>query len=139
MTVAGLDARADRSFPGSGSALLFLFFGWAGEPADPASRSITVTREDRAALALQWERTMQRPPTDAELDTLVENFLREEVLYREAIRLGLDRDDPVVRKRLANKMDYLAASMARNGGSIRRDAGRLAGGTSRTLRAGCAV
>jgi len=91
---------------------LFLYFGWLGEPADPASRAITVTREDRAALALQWERTMQRPPTDAELDIMVETFLREEVLYREAIRLGLDRDDPVVRKRLSNKMDYLAASMA---------------------------
>lgn len=94
------------------AAMLFLYFGWVGEPADPASRTITIMREDRAALALQWERTMQRPPTDAELDTMVENFLREEVLYREAIRLGLDRDDPVVRKRLANKMDYLAASMA---------------------------
>lgn len=94
------------------AAVLFLFFGWVGEPADPASRAITITREDRAALALQWERTMQRPPSDAELDMMVESFLREEVLYREAIRLGLDRDDPVVRKRLANKMDYLAASMA---------------------------
>ncbi len=94
------------------AAVLFLYFVWVGEPADPASRTITVTREDRAAMALQWERTMQRPPTDAELDALVEIFLREEVLYREAIRLGLDRDDTVVRKRLANKMDYLAASMA---------------------------
>ncbi len=91
---------------------LFLYFAWVGEPADPASRTITLTREDRAAMALQWERTMQRPPTDAELDALVDIFLREEVLYREAIRLGLDRDDMVVRKRLANKMDYLAASMA---------------------------
>lgn len=91
---------------------LFLFFGWVGEPADPASRTIIVTREDRAVMALQWERTMQRPPTDAELGTMVDAFLREEVLYREAVRLGLDRDDPVVRKRLANKMDYLAASMA---------------------------
>lgn len=95
-----------------GGAALFTFFAWQGEPADPASRTITVTREDRALLALQWEQTMQRPPTDAELDSMVETFLREEVLYREALRLGLDRDDPVVRKRLANKMDYLAASMA---------------------------
>ena len=94
------------------AAALFVYFAWLGEPADPASRTITVTREDRAAMALQWERTMQRPPTDAELDAMVGIFLREEVLYREAIRLGLDRDDTVVRKRLANKMDYLAASMA---------------------------
>lgn len=93
-------------------AILFAFFAWRGEEADPASRQITVTLEDRAQLALQWERTMQRPPTDAELDSLTETWLREEILYREALRLGLDRDDAVVRKRLANKMDYLAGSIA---------------------------
>ncbi len=94
-----------------GGALLFAFFLWQGQPADPASRSISVTREDRAVLALQWEQTMQRPPTDAELDGMVKAYVHEEILYREALRLGLEQDDPVVRKRLANKMDYLASSM----------------------------
>ena len=92
-------------------AALFGLFAWQGEPADTASRTITITREDRARLAVEWERTMQRPPTDAELDDQVEHLLREEILYREALRLGLDRDDAVVRKRMANKMDFLAASM----------------------------
>ena len=93
-------------------AALFVLFAWQGEPADPASRTIAVAGEDRARLALQYERTMKRPPTDAELDMLTEQFVREEVLYREALRLGLDRDDAVVRKRMANKMDFLAQSMA---------------------------
>lgn len=93
-------------------AAVFAYFVWQGEPADPASRQITITQEDRARLALQWQRMMQRPPTDAELDSLTQTWLREEVLYREALRLGLDRDDAVVRKRLANKMDYLATSIA---------------------------
>ena len=91
---------------------VWLFLAWQGEPADPASRAITVTQEDRARMALQWQRMMQRPPTDAELDSLTQTWLREEILYREALRLGLDRDDAVVRKRMANKMDFLAASMA---------------------------
>jgi hypothetical protein len=93
-------------------AAIFLFLAWQGEEADPASRTIAVTREDRARLALQWERSTGRIPTDAELDALTERHVREEVLYREALRLGLDRDDAVLRKRLANKMDYLAESMA---------------------------
>lgn len=93
-------------------AVLFALFAWQGEPADPASRTIDVSLEDRARLALQYERTMKRPPTDGELDTLTEQYVREEVLYREALRLGLDRDDAVVRKRMANKMDFLAQSMA---------------------------
>ncbi|MGB7374362.1 peptidyl-prolyl cis-trans isomerase [Pontixanthobacter sp.] len=93
-------------------AVLFAFFAWKGAPADPSSRDITISREDRAQLALQWQRTMQRAPTDAELDSLTQTWLREEVLYREALRLGLERDDAVVRKRLANKMEYLATSIA---------------------------
>lgn len=95
-----------------GGLLLWLLFAWQGEPADPASRSITVTREDRARMALQWQRMMQRPPTDTELGSLTQTWLREEILYREALRLGLDRNDAVVRKRMANKMDFLATSMA---------------------------
>lgn len=94
-----------------GGAALWLFLAWQGTPADPASRTIHITQEDRARMALQWQRMMQRPPTDAELDSLTQSWLREEVLYREALRLGLDRDDAVVRKRMANKMDMIAASM----------------------------
>ncbi len=94
-----------------GGLVLWLVLAWTGEPTDPASRSITVTEEDRARMALQWQRMMQRPPTDAELDSLTQTWLREEILYREALRLRLDRNDAVVRKRLANKMDFLATAM----------------------------
>ena len=93
-------------------ALLFALFAWRGEEADPESRSIDVNREVQASLALQFETMMQRPPTDAELDGLIERWLRDEVLYREALRLGLDRDDAVVRRRLAKKMDALASAQA---------------------------
>ncbi len=111
MTLPGWTREPLVHFLAAGAAIVLLL-AWQGEEVDPASRSITVTQEDRARLALQWERTMSRPPTDAELDALTERFIREEVLYREALRLGLDRDDAVLRKRLANKMDYLAGSMA---------------------------
>src|SRR3546814_4656079 len=55
---------------------------------------------------------MHRPPTEAELDSQIERFVRDDVLYREALRLGLDRDDAVVRRRLAQKMDMLASAQA---------------------------
>jgi hypothetical protein len=92
--------------------LLFALFAWLGEPVDPASRSITVGKEEQARIALQWELTNGRPPTDAELAAQVDRYVRDEVLYREALRMGLDRDDAVVRQRMASKMDYLAASAA---------------------------
>ncbi|MBX7532603.1 peptidyl-prolyl cis-trans isomerase [Qipengyuania sp. 1XM1-15A] len=81
-----------------------------GDPVDPAERTITLSREQQAGLALGFERTMGRPPTDAELDAQIDRWTREEVLYREALRLGLDQGDPVVRRRLAAKMDELAGA-----------------------------
>jgi peptidyl-prolyl cis-trans isomerase C len=95
-----------------GGSLIFAFFAWRGEEADPASRVIAVDREVQAQIALDYERTMQRPPTDAELAALTERWVREEVLYREALRMGFDAGDPVVRRRLAKKMDFLATSSA---------------------------
>lgn len=95
-----------------GGALIFVFFLWRGEEVDPASRTIDVTPEIQAQIALDYERTMQRLPTDRELDGLIGQWVREEVLYREALRLGFDANDPVVRRRLAKKMEFLAASSA---------------------------
>lgn len=95
-----------------GGAAIFMLFAWRGEPVDPADRTIAVDREQQALIALDFERTMQRPPTDAELDKLIEGWVREEVLYRKSLRLGLDQNDPVVRRRLAKKMDFLASSQA---------------------------
>jgi hypothetical protein len=93
-------------------AAIYLALGWFGNPVDPASRTITLTDDDRAGIALGFERTVGRAPTDAEMDGLVDRWVREEVLYREALRLGLDRDDAVVRRRLSTKMDELAAASA---------------------------
>ena len=91
-------------------AVIWALLALNGEPVDPADRTIVLTREDQGALALGFERTMGRPPTDAELAAQVERWVREEVLYREALRLGLDDGDPVVRRRLAAKMDELAGA-----------------------------
>lgn len=59
-------------------------------------------------LAAVFERGWQRQPTETELEGLVQNFIREEVLYREALKLGLDSDDTVIRRRLRMKMEFLA-------------------------------
>ena len=93
-------------------AVIYLGLAWFGNPVDPASRTITLGDEHRAGLALGFERTTGRPPTDAEMDGLVERWVREEVLYREALRLGLDDGDAVVRRRLSTKMNELAGASA---------------------------
>lgn len=83
-----------------------------GDPVDPASRTIALPRERQEGIALGFERMMGRPPTDAEMDAAIARWVREEVLYREALRLGLDEGDAVVRRRLATKMDELAGAEA---------------------------
>ena len=59
-------------------------------------------------LAGQFEAVWRRRPTEAELAGLIEDFVREEVYYREALALGLDRDDTVIRRRLRQKMEFLS-------------------------------
>jgi peptidyl-prolyl cis-trans isomerase C len=93
-------------------AVIFAVLTWHGSPDDPASRTIALTRDAQARLSVNFAEIMGRPPTQAELDAVIDNWVREEVLYREALRLGLDQGDAVVRKRLAQKMDVIAASEA---------------------------
>jgi peptidyl-prolyl cis-trans isomerase C len=78
------------------------------EGAPGRGRQIVVTAQKRQWLAGRWEHQWRRPPTGEELGRLVEDFVREEVLYREALALGLDLDDLVVRRRLVQKMEVLA-------------------------------
>ncbi len=93
-------------------AIIFAVMSWRVAPDDPASRQIHLTREDQARLSVNFAEVMGRPPTSTELAALIDRWVREEVLYREALRLGLDDGDAVIRKRLAQKMDVIAASAA---------------------------
>ena len=78
------------------------------EGAPGRGRQIVVTAEKREWLAGRWEHQWRRRPTAGELGRLVEDFVREEVLYREALARGLDLADLVVRRRLVQKMEVLA-------------------------------
>lgn len=93
-------------------AVVYVALTWGGEPVDPASRVIEVGGEEQAQLAQGFERLMGRAPTDAELDAAIDKYVREEVLYREALRLGLDQGDAVVRQRMVAKMDMSASAAA---------------------------
>jgi hypothetical protein len=93
-------------------ALLFWLYAALNRGALEAPSEIVVDRARLESLAAQFERVWQRPPTAAELEGLVEGFVREEVLYREGLALRLDRDDPVVRRRVGQKMAFLADAQA---------------------------
>ena len=90
----------------AGALLFALYAGLTGSDGDRSHR-IVVDEERVALLARSFERTWLRPPSAAELRGLVEDHVTEEILYREALALGLDRDDPVVRRRMRQKMEFL--------------------------------
>jgi PPIC-type PPIASE domain len=73
---------------------------------------IVITMGQVENLAATFAKTWQRPPTPQELAGLVRNQVREEVYYREAIAMGLDKDDTVIRRRLSQKMEFLSEDIA---------------------------
>lgn len=93
-------------------AAIFAFYAWRGDMVDASDRRIVVGEAQVQRLANIWSQTWQRPPSTNELDGLIRDYIKEEIYYREAIRLGLDQDDAIVRKRLRAKMEFLAASEA---------------------------
>lgn len=78
----------------------------------PAQGNIVVNEGRVRMLAENFRRTWQRPPTASELDGLIEEQIRDEVLTREAQRLGLDRDDTVIRRRLRQKIEIITEEAA---------------------------
>lgn len=101
---------------------LFLLFGLrngpaslSGNQAGPDSARIVVTQNDIEQLAGTFTRTWLREPTDEELQGLIESFVRDEIYFREARAIGLDRDDNVIRRRLRMKMEYIFEDIASQG------------------------
>lgn len=91
-------------------AVLFAFTALRQHRQDSAE--IRITAGEVAQLAAFWETQSQRKPTAEELRGLIEERIDEEVLAREAVRLGLDRDDVIIRRRLAQKMAFVSDDLA---------------------------
>lgn len=88
-------------------ALLFALYGGLREGFG-APDEIVVSRAQVDNLRLQYSKLWQRPPTRQELDALIDHWVREEVLYREGLAMGLDRNDAVIRRRVVQKLGFQA-------------------------------
>jgi len=93
---------------------LFLLFGLRSGPVSLSagqsgwqSAKIVVAQGDIDQMVETFTRTWQRPPTEEEVKGLVEDFVRNEIYYREALAIGLDRDDPALRRRMRQKMEVI--------------------------------
>ena len=83
-----------------GAAIFAVSSAVEDEAAPVGNNRVLVTAGDIEQLTVLWQKRWQRPPAPEELERLIEDHIREEILYREALALGLDRDDTIVRRHL---------------------------------------
>ncbi len=93
-------------------AMLFALSGLAGKQSAEAPEKIVVSAAQVTNLGEGFARTWRRPPNEKELKGLIEDYVRDEVFYREGRAAGLDRDDVVIRRRVRQKMEFLAGEMS---------------------------
>ncbi|MEZ5710511.1 MAG: peptidylprolyl isomerase [Blastomonas sp.] len=91
--------------------LVFLVMGWRGGD-DGGDAQIRVTLEDQGRLVANFASLWNRPPDADEVQALIDEHVREEIWYREALRMGMDRNDSVIRRHLRGRMEFLAGTSA---------------------------
>lgn len=95
-----------------GAAIFALNAVFDDAPVVPDKPVIEVSQQDAVWLVDQFQATWRRPPSAVELAGLMEDFIREEIYVREALALGLDQGDTIVRRRLRQKMEFLTEAGA---------------------------
>jgi hypothetical protein len=94
-------------------ACIYGAYALFGAPDDDvADRTIVVDANRIDSFISQWQRRWNRPPTRQELNGVINAFVREDILYRQAVAMGLDADDPITRRRMAQKLEFLTNDIA---------------------------
>lgn len=93
-------------------ALLFAAYAALNQGGFGARDEILVSTSQVEGLIMQFERVWQRPPTAEERQGLIDSWIRDEVFYREALAMGLEQGDPVVRRRMSQKVQFIVDSGA---------------------------
>jgi peptidyl-prolyl cis-trans isomerase C len=89
----------------------YAVFGAADE--DAGEYTIVVDEMRVQGFITAWQGRMNRAPTQQELDGMINQYIKEEILYREASAMGLGENDPITRRRLAQKLEFLTKDIAR--------------------------
>jgi hypothetical protein len=77
-----------------------------------AGKEIRLTEDDLRQMTAMWLAQGRPPPTPDQMRNLVEMKIREEIFFREALALGLDKNDTIIKRRLAQKMEFLAEDLS---------------------------
>ena len=95
------------------AAALFFLYDWRHQATMPtAAHEIVLTEDDLAQMTLPMMAQGYAPPSPEQMDALIQTKVREEVMYREALAMGLDHEDTIIKRRLVQKMDFLAEDLS---------------------------
>jgi len=94
-----------------GAAIYGLYGAFAETAPEETDKTIVVSSAEVEWMQTSWQKRWNRPPTPEELDGLIQQYIRETVLYREALTMGLNQHDQVIRRRLAQKLEFLAKDL----------------------------
>ena len=84
-----------------------------GAPEEDYRDNVILVDSNRInAMISEWESRWQRFPTRKEIDGLIQQYIKEDVLYRQAVAMGLNEDDPITRRRMAQKLEFLTSDLA---------------------------
>jgi len=86
---------------------LLIFLLDIGFNAEQDSKDIYISDQELTSLLSAWQSQVGRPPSDEEIVNIINNFVQEEILYREALLLDLDQEDRIIKRRLAQKITFL--------------------------------
>jgi len=93
-------------------AAIYVLYGAVAEPVPVETNKIIVVSAGEVEwMRTSWQKRWNRPPTPEEFDGLIQQYIRETVLYREALTMGLNQHDQVIRRRLAQKLEFLAKDL----------------------------
>ena len=93
-------------------AAIYLLYGLFATPIPKSlDNTIVVSTGEIEWMKSSWQKRWNRAPTAEELDGLTQQYIKETVLYREALIMGLDKHDPVIRRRLSQKLEFLAKDL----------------------------
>jgi len=94
-----------------GAAIYLLYAVFAEPAAEDTDKTIVVSAGEIEWMNTVWQKRWSRAPTSDELDGLIKQYIKETVLYREALTMGLNKHDQVIRRRLAQKLEFLAKDL----------------------------
>jgi len=93
-------------------AVIYALYGAFAEPVvEETDKTIVVTTGEIDWMQSSWQKRWNRPPTAQEFDALIQQYIKETVLYREALTMGLNKHDQIIRRRLAQKLEFLAKDL----------------------------